>query len=233
MADKNTLLNETCAWTSEASDDLQRAVDTIFSEAKITGLQFAFTVADPSLEGCPLVGCSTGFSEMCGYDMDEIIGRNCRFLLDPVPAELVDPKQRQWARDYCEAVRNDLEYEVPDDELEPWMILPSTGVKGLFCAQTNAKKDGTLFKNMFYLKRVYCNDKPFIVGLQSNLGYGENVLMDCQKASRVLAANMAEVERICSSLCWINADMRRQESKDHNDGFVSAAPTMEVLPPMR
>ena len=43
-------------------------------------------------------------------------------------------------------------------------------VKGeIICARTTETKVGELFKNMFYLKQVELNEKPFILGLQARL----------------------------------------------------------------
>merc|ERR1712151_1076300 len=83
------------AWTRELAKDLQEAVDRIFAKnTKLAKCEFSLTIADPMLDGCPLIGCSTGFGKLCGYDMHEIVGRNCRFLIDPVPKDLVDQKLR-------------------------------------------------------------------------------------------------------------------------------------------
>ena len=30
---------------------------------------------DPRLQGCPLIGCSSGFGTLCGYTMEDIVGR--------------------------------------------------------------------------------------------------------------------------------------------------------------
>ena len=38
------------------------------------------TLTDPDLEDAPIVYANQAFVDMCGYDQDEIVGRNCRFL---------------------------------------------------------------------------------------------------------------------------------------------------------
>lgn len=76
-------------WTPDHAAELQAAVDQIFENnaGSLKDMRFSVTVADPSVKDAPLVGCSEGFSELCGYRMDEIVGRNCRFLVDPVPKD--------------------------------------------------------------------------------------------------------------------------------------------------
>jgi len=38
------------------------------------------TLTDPDLEDAPIVYANQAFVDICGYDQDEIVGRNCRFL---------------------------------------------------------------------------------------------------------------------------------------------------------
>lgn len=40
----------------------------------------SFCVTDPSLPDNPLIFVSRGFCELTGYDYNEVVGRNCRFL---------------------------------------------------------------------------------------------------------------------------------------------------------
>jgi PAS domain-containing protein len=51
--------------------------------------QQSFVVTDPSLPDNPIVFASQGFLEMTGYRMDQVLGRNCRFLQGPD----TDPKK--------------------------------------------------------------------------------------------------------------------------------------------
>mmetsp|Transcript_58680 Transcript_58680/g.108233 ORF Transcript_58680/g.108233 Transcript_58680/m.108233 type:complete len:476 (-) Transcript_58680:72-1499(-) len=208
-------------WSTGKSDLLQAAVDRIFAGngQALSSLSFSFTIADPLLADCPLVGCSTGFGTLCGYQMEEIVGRNCRFLVDPVPQELVNLRVRQIVREFCQARRTGDKYKIPVAHFEPWMRQQSD-VDGLFCIQTNARKDGSLFKNMFFLKEVSLADHPYIVGLQSEVPGSEELHADtCHEACLHLEANMAEVERVLAGLFWYSGGMRRQDDQDMNDGF--------------
>ena len=41
------------------------------------------TIADPNLPDCPLMYVNEAFCRMTGYEREEIVGRNCRFLQGP------------------------------------------------------------------------------------------------------------------------------------------------------
>ncbi|XP_073310626.1 phototropin-2-like isoform X3 [Primulina huaijiensis] len=46
-------------------------------------LQQTFVVSDAAEPGCPVVYASNGFFTMTGYNSEEVIGKNCRFLQGP------------------------------------------------------------------------------------------------------------------------------------------------------
>lgn len=219
--------------TVDQSYELQKAVDAIFAKdgEMLRGLAYSFTISDPNIKDCPLIGCSSGFMELCGYSYNEIIGRNCRFLVEPVAPELVEEKERRRAREFCEAVRLNTVYVCPDHLREPWMPAVHSD-DGVFCIQTNARKDGTLFKNLFYMKRVDLDDRPYIIGLQtavpSEHWEGGTPEPLCREACRKAFANMAATERALSKLFWYQSPMRRQEDEDADDGY--AARQSEQMP---
>jgi len=229
-------------WTAEQADSLQEAIDKVFGIAgdNLKGLQFSLTLADPRLPQCPLIGCSTGFKTLCGYEMDEIVGRNCRFLVDPVPKDMVSDKVRVLARRFCNAVRDSADFQMSNDDQEPWMLRARASDDGVFCAQMNARKDGSLFENMFYMRRVELDDQPYIIGLQTGLPPGsltkagivtgaDWALQACTEACRTLDLHMAEVERVLSGMFWLTTPMRRQDEPDVEDGFVSACQAQDML----
>lgn len=43
----------------------------------------SFSIADATQDDFPLIYISDGFTELCEYEPDEVIGRNCRFLQGP------------------------------------------------------------------------------------------------------------------------------------------------------
>ena len=49
-------------------------------ESLIANSKIAAVVSDPRLPENPIIACNDAFLALTGYDRDEIIGRNCRFL---------------------------------------------------------------------------------------------------------------------------------------------------------
>ena len=49
----------------------------------IQAAQRSYCITDPSLPDNPIVFASKGFLELSGYTLEEVLGRNCRFLQGP------------------------------------------------------------------------------------------------------------------------------------------------------
>lgn len=82
-----------------------------------------FVVTDPSLPDNPIVYASQGFLNLTGYSLDQILGRNCRFLQGPE----TDPKA-------VERIRNAIEQ---GNDLSVCLL--------------NYRVDGTTFWNQFFI----------------------------------------------------------------------------------
>jgi hypothetical protein len=206
-------------WNARCSEELQSVVDSFCIE-ELYDLGFSVTIADPTQPDCPLVACSAGFTELSGYSVDEIVGRNCRFLLNGVPSELIDIETRMRCRLFCSSSQEGEDYDpASSDQLpaglkKPWADLP----KGeIICVQTNARKSGELFRNMFYLKQVELDEVNFTLGLQAGLPEdfdievaGEQLERKCQRAFDRLEENMSLIEQVLAQQFWYSAPMRRQ-----------------------
>ena len=109
----------------------------------IQDAQKAFVVTNPELPDNPIVWTSEAFLQMTGYDRDDVIGRNCRFLQGP----RTDPRQVSVIRD---AVYKEHEASVT--------IL-------------NYRKDGTTFWNRFFVAplRDAEGKVTFFVGVQTDV----------------------------------------------------------------
>lgn len=121
----------------------------------IFGLPFSLSVAIPTLEDTPLIAISDGFTKLTGYSREEIVGRNCRFLLEGVPKEEIQAQTRLESRRYCRAAH----------------LRGLTKLSHTFLIQRNCRKNGEGFWNLFMLAWVPGPDNSaFIVGLQLDLG---------------------------------------------------------------
>lgn len=49
----------------------------------LSGSQQTFAISDPTLPDNPIVYASQGFLDLTGYTLDQVLGRNCRFLQGP------------------------------------------------------------------------------------------------------------------------------------------------------
>lgn len=208
-------------WNTRCSVELQAVVDS-FKKEELYELEFSVTLADPSSPDCPLVACSIGFTELTGYKVHEIVGRNCRFLLNGVPQNLISEETRLRCRSFCLSLGTGKEYDEKNEvmpqglETKGWFNLAPKGE--LICVQTNATKTGELFRNMFYMKQVELDDAPYILALQAGLAEecGDDpatqiLQKKCQAAWNHLDSNMAAIEQVLASQFWYQAPMRRQE----------------------
>ena len=87
----------------------------------------ASVVSDPRLPDNPLIACNQAFMDLTGYDEDEIIGRNCRFLAGPGTEPWLTETIREGVRD-----RKPIMVEI-----------------------LNYKKDGTPFRNAVVVAPIF------------------------------------------------------------------------------
>lgn len=233
--DEQDVSPKSSTWTKESAEKLQQAVDLIFGTregaSSLHNLDFSFSIADPLLDGCPLIGCSTGFTKLCGYELNYIVGRNCRFLVDPVPCAEQDKIMRRHTKDFCEAVRNGQGYSVPTAEREEWMPVGRPNDE-LFAMQINARYDGTLFNNLFYMKVFNLGTelgkaRPYIVALQSELAGGKQDLAKLAENVEHLDQNMYKLQKQLAALFFMQCSMNRQNPTTFaraNSGELDEAP---------
>lgn len=129
-----------------------------------------FVVTDPSLPDNPIVYASQGFLNLTGYSLDQILGRNCRFLQGPE----TDPKT-------VERIRNAIEQ---GDDLSVCLL--------------NYRVDGTTFWNQFFIAalRDAAGNITNFVGVQCKVSdtYAASVIKEQQREEEEQAQAQKEAE---------------------------------------
>ncbi len=107
----------------------------------------ASVISDPRLPDNPLVAVNDAFCALTGYDREEIIGRNCRFLAGPATEPWLTDRIREGTRAHRPVLVEILNY----------------------------KKDGTPFRNAVLVAPLFDaeGDLEFFVGTQVELLDGD------------------------------------------------------------
>lgn len=101
------------------------------------------TITDHQAEDEPIIYCNKAFEELTGYNHDEIIGQNCRFL----QGEVTD---RDTVAELAKALKDDESVEV---------------------TLLNYRKDGSSFWNHLMMEPVTIDGKvTHFLGMQNNRG---------------------------------------------------------------
>lgn len=174
-------------------EDWLKEAEQLMIHKQIDDAEISVTVSDPSLKDNPLIGCSVGFTKLTGYSTTEIVGKNCRFLVDPVPKERILNAQRDKARKYTQQCQN---VALMEDNWE-------SGPGDCCCFQVNCRKDRTLFYNMFLMRFVRIDDKPYIVALQQEVPQAHAQLMINEEDPVLLARLKARLEEVLSRISMV------------------------------
>lgn len=116
-------------------------IDMLNSASSGDSTTVSFCVTDPSHSDNPVIYVSDGFSKLTGYEFGEVVGRNCRFLQGPETA-------RADVEKIIHAIKNEEECSVN---------------------LINYKKDGTIFRNEFYLAHLRTPKQrlAYFIGIQA------------------------------------------------------------------
>ncbi|PTL38607.1 PAS domain-containing protein [Alkalicoccus saliphilus] len=105
--------------------------------------QLVFIVTDPEQPDNPIIYANEGFSNLTGYDREEIMGKNCRFLQGERTEEAALDQIRQAVKK-----KEPLSVEI-----------------------LNYKKDGTPFWNLLHIDPIYLETEGqyYFVGIQKDI----------------------------------------------------------------
>ncbi len=160
-------VNSLIASNSKDANKVLDDPDFSFIKALQTAQQ-NFVVTDPSLPDNPIVYATQGFLNLTGYSLDQVLGRNCRFLQGPE----TDPKA-------VEKIRRAIE---EGSDMSVCLL--------------NYRVDGTTFWNQFFISalRDAAGNITNYVGVQCKVSdqYAANV---CKKQEEEFADVDADVEK--------------------------------------
>ena len=75
--------------------EIERQVDSLrLRDQALAAVSVGFSIADARQADYPLIDCNPAFEQLTGYTREEVLGRNCRFLIGPE----TDPDTRQVIR---------------------------------------------------------------------------------------------------------------------------------------
>lgn len=118
------------------------------------------TLADPDLEGMPIIYANKAFENLTGYSQEDIIGYNCRFLQG-------EDREQEARFQLAEAIKTDKPIEV---------------------TLRNYRKNGELFFNRLKITPLF-NRKGQVVyylGVQYDVTFQENAKSEIQELTRML-----------------------------------------------
>ncbi len=118
-------------------------------DALTTAMQYStapMVLCDPHLADTPMVAANRAFEELSGYPIDEIVGRNCRFL----QGQDTDPVSQRRIRGCLDAGQGCIE----------WIV--------------NYRRDGSKFYNLLFISPVHDADGSllFFFGNQLDITMG-------------------------------------------------------------
>ena len=68
-------------------------------------------ISDPRLPDNPIIACNAAFCELTGYTVEEVVGRNCRFLSGPATEPWLTEEIRRGVREHCPVLVEILNYK--------------------------------------------------------------------------------------------------------------------------
>jgi PAS domain S-box-containing protein len=155
-------------------------------ERAVIATDITFTITDPRQPDDPLVWVNPSFTRITGYESDEVVGRNCRFLQGPA----TDPA----------AV----------DEIRTALTERRTVTTTLL----NYRKDGTAFWNQLSISPVFDGDGTLVsfVGVQTDVTERVRVEHEREAAFAAEQAARQEAELARSIAEQAQSDAERAQS---------------------
>ncbi|MGB5791600.1 bifunctional diguanylate cyclase/phosphodiesterase [Poseidonibacter sp.] len=137
--------------------------------------KYGITITDPNKKDNPLIYVNNYFCEMFGYEYNEVIGKNCRFL------QSTDKEQ-----DAIKDIKNAIKEEEPISRIV-----------------RNYKKDGTLVYSEVNITPIVKNNKvKFFLGIQKDLTFEKDLSEKIKNSETLSNLGYWELDLIKNNLYW-------------------------------
>lgn len=195
---------------AKLSDSLQELCNDVACRfVDLSDLEFSVSIADPSLDDCPLIAVSTGFHTLTGYSPEEVIGHNCRFLAYDVPEHLRSQETTERLRAFTKVAISGDPFSVAELTVEAPSWAPDVATSNAACfLRWNRRKDGELFQNLFLMRQIWVGSQAYVLALQTRLPMDdirvpsrerlENMSSLCMSVSKAVLQHMDTIEKTLS-----------------------------------
>lgn len=155
----------------EDSADLPDGIRALFERSEVS-----LSIADYTAPDCPLVGVNQKFLEICGYEADEVLGRNCRFLQPPGGAGPVRDRMRRYLHS--------------DDVGDAKFVVP------------NQTRDGETFLNLVYMSKLTRSGKVALV-LGSQFRFASESREIAELYDQALKVDLRQLNLLTNESNWV------------------------------
>ena len=138
----------------------------------ISRSKVAAVISDPHLPDNPIIACNDAFTELTGYNADEVIGRNCRFLR----GDLTEPEAVAALRVAIEA-------------REPVMV-------ELF----NYRKDNSVFRNAVMIAPLFDAQGEIRYFLGSQIAVDKHAVSRQEQAQNIVSRLTPRQKQVLEAL---------------------------------
>ncbi|MBO9102274.1 MULTISPECIES: histidine kinase dimerization/phosphoacceptor domain -containing protein [unclassified Rhizobium] len=181
--------------TISAKRGAQSAGDKLLAEhpsedpfaAAFKATRMPMIITDPRQYDNPIIFSNKAFSDLTGYEADELVGRNCRFLQGPE----TDPAAVQMIRDAIKEQRS------------------------IAIDVVNHRKDGSTFWNALFISPVFKEHGEAIYYFASQLDFTDDKMKQMQSASARREAEAAVAARTSELTQALNAKTTLVHEVDH------------------
>ena len=150
------------------AEKLDKTTETDNADAVLASIHHspvATVISDPMQDDNPIIEVNEAFLALTGYDRDEIVGRNCRFLAGPKTESWVSDKIRQGIKDQ----------------------------RSILVELLNYKKDGTPFRNAVLIAPVFDEQGDLRYFLGSQVELEDNDTGPTTKRHQIAVEKMKEM----------------------------------------